>query len=303
MKIEFHICDVFTERRFGGNPLAVITDAQGLETAQMQAIAREFGFSESTFVLPAEGRAHQRVRIFTPTREVPFAGHPNVGTAFELARLGRLPDDGVFRFAEEAGEVRVASRPQGGFQVRAPAALELGRELPAAWLAQALGLPESAIDTTAHAPMLASVGLPFVMVRIADRAALADIRVDMAALDVIADAGVMPDIHAYVMDRDTDGTADGGGTDRVDIHARMFAPLDGVAEDPATGSANCALVGLLARLDKAADLDLELQVAQGTDMGRPSRLAVRAEKRAGQVAATFVGGTCVHVASGHLHLD
>jgi len=295
----YFICDVFTEARFGGNPLAVLPEASGLSQAQMQQIAREFNFSESAFVLPAESGHTRRVRIFTPAREIPFAGHPNIGTAFALARSGALGDFGASTrvvFEEQAGLVGIAvERRAGGSiwcEVEAPAPLALGETAPPELVARAVSLDAAQIVTRTHAPRTVSVGLPFTLAELASRDALARARIRGDALDALVTAGVNPDLHLYV--RSDDG---------FDLRARCFAPLDGVPEDPATGSANCALAGLLAHHAPTRDTTLRWRIAQGVEMGRPSVLDARAEKRGGRVVGTFIGGCAAHVADGTLEVD
>ncbi|MFN8059050.1 MAG: PhzF family phenazine biosynthesis protein [Vicinamibacterales bacterium] len=297
MRYRFFICDVFADEPFGGNQLAVLPDAQGLGDEHMQRIAREFNFSESTFVWPAEHGHTRKVRIFTPTREVPFAGHPNVGTAFALAASGALGTlDGPLSvtFEEKAGLVPISIQRRGASiwcELQAPEPLTLGRVIPASVVASALGLAEDDVVTTAHEPVVASVGLPFVMVELRNRDALARARVVSPGFDAISAFGVVPDVHLYTRSGDD-----------FDIRARMFAPFDGVPEDPATGSANCALVGLLAQLDSRTDSHLRWRIAQGVEMRRPSVLDASAEKRGGTVVATRIGGTSVLVAEGTIEV-
>src|SRR5262245_19534326 len=201
MRYRYLICDVFTDRLFGGNPLAVLPDASGLSSRRMQQIAREFNFSESTFVLPPETGHTRRVRIFTPTKEIPFAGHPNVGTAFALAatgELGPLEAEVTVTFEEGAGPVPVAiqTRADGSIacELTAPEPLSLGDPLPASEIAAAVSLRPEDLDTRAHPPRTASVGLPFVMARLATRGALERARSDAGALDALVARGVAPDI-------------------------------------------------------------------------------------------------------------
>ncbi|HSO04251.1 MAG TPA: PhzF family phenazine biosynthesis protein [Candidatus Limnocylindrales bacterium] len=301
MRRRFVTCDVFTETRFGGNPLAVVLDAEGLSDAQMQQVAREFNYSETTFVLPAEQGHDRRVRIFTPAREVPFAGHPNVGTAFALAsigELGPLDDPLVVVFEEGAGLVPVTVRRDGDriwCELRAPAALSLGPALPVAAVADAVGLTPQDIALDRHAPRVASVGLEFVVAELADRSALERARPDSAALERLLAAGAATaDIHVYVPSAADD--AEG-----FDLRTRMFAPFDGVPEDPATGSANCALVGLLASLDRV-DGNRSWRIAQGVEMGRPSVLDARVRRVAGEVAGVWIGGGSVLVSEGMIEV-
>ena len=301
MRRRFVTCDVFTDTRFGGNPLAVVLDAEGLSDAQMQQVAREFNYSETTFVLPAEQGHDRRVRIFTPAREVPFAGHPNVGTAFVLASLGEfgpLADPVEVTFEEVAGLVPVSVRRDGDriwCQLRAPEALSLGPELPVAAVADAVGLTPQDIAVDRHRPRVASVGLEFVVAELVDRSALERARPDEQALQRLVDVGAStPDIHLYVS-----GGAD--DPDGFDLRARMFAPFDGVAEDPATGSANCALVGLLAALDEV-DGARSWRIAQGVEMGRPSVLEARTQRVGGQVTGVWIGGRSVLVTEGTIEV-
>ena len=302
MRYRFVFCDVFTDRLFGGNPLAVLPDARGLSSRRMQQIAREFNFSESTFVLPAEAGHTRRVRIFTPTKEIPFAGHPNVGTAFVLAATGELGDPGdsfEVTFEENAGLVPVAiSKRDGGAivcELTAPEPLTLGEPLPVAEVAAALSLRPQDVETRAHPPRTASVGLPFVMAQLVDRGALERARSHVGALEALAARGVIPDVLFYVRCEK--------GRDEFDVRARMFAPLDGVPEDPATGSANTALAALLASLDPKPDGELRYRIAQGVEMGRPSVLEVSAEKRDGEVVEARVAGTSVLVSEGEIEAD
>jgi trans-2,3-dihydro-3-hydroxyanthranilate isomerase len=296
MRYRYYICDVFTETRFGGNQLAVLPDARGLGTELMQAITREFNFSESSFVLPAESGHTRRVRIFTPTAEIPFAGHPNVGTAFVLAatgELGALGESMEVTFEEKAGPVPITiERRNGGTiwcELRAPERLSLGKTVGAEEVARAVSLDAADIVTTVHQPQVASVGLPFLLAELSDRAALERARANLEVLGSFRAAGVSPDVHMY--------TRRG---DEFDIRARMFAPYDGVPEDPATGSANCALAAMLASLDERRDGDFRWRIAQGVEMGRPSVLEGRAKKVAGEVVGTWIGGASVLVSEGYI---
>jgi len=295
MRYRYFTCDVFTDTRFGGNQLAVLPEADGLSDEQMQQIAREFNFSETTFVLPPQAGHDRRVRIFTPPREVPFAGHPNIGTAFVLASMGAFgPLDGPasVTFEEEAGLVPIAVHKREGGRIwcelTAPQGLTLGKTVSAQAVAAAVSLTGDDIRTTAHAPQMASVGLPFLIAELRDRDALERARPDISGLDGLVAEGIeLPDVHLYVK------TSDG-----FDIRARMFAPMDGVPEDPATGSANCALVGLLSHLDEAAGGSFSWRIAQGVEMGRPSVLEARTEKRDGEVVSVWIGGESVMVSEG-----
>jgi trans-2,3-dihydro-3-hydroxyanthranilate isomerase len=293
MGYRYFICDVFTDSRFGGNQLAVLPEANGLSETVMQQIAREFNFSESTFVLPAEQGHSRRVRIFTPTTEIPFAGHPNVGTAFVLATIGAfgpIEQSITVTFEEKAGLVPITiSRRDKTLwcELSAPEPLQLGKTVSAESLASAVSLNVDDVVTTTHLPQVASVGLPFLMAELKDRTALARARVNAQGFDALAAQGVIPDVHLYAK------SADG-----FDIRARMFAPFDGVPEDPATGSANCALAGLLRHYGDAEDGTDSWRIAQGVEMGRPSVLDAQADKRGGIVVGTRVGGASVLVSEG-----
>jgi trans-2,3-dihydro-3-hydroxyanthranilate isomerase len=297
MRYRYYTCDVFTSTRFGGNQLAVLPDAQGLSDRQMQQIAREFNFAESTFVLPPEQGHTRRVRIFTPTTEVPFAGHPNVGTAFVLATVGEFGPIGTpmtVTFEEKAGPVPITIRQREGTfwcELSAPERLTLGKAVSPESLASAVSLAAAEVVTTTHPPQVASVGLPFLMAELRDRAALERARVDTPGFEALRGQGVTPDVHLYVR-----------SGDEFDLRARMFAPFDGVPEDPATGSANCALAGLLSHYDDVRDGTSRWRIAQGVEMGRPSLLEASAEKRDGVVVVTRVGGASVFVTEGFIEV-
>ena len=297
MSYRFFICDVFTTERFGGNQLAVLPEAAGLSGEQMQKIAREFNYSESTFVLPSE-ECDRQVRIFTPTIEVPFAGHPNIGTAFALATAGEFGDIDTERtvvFDEKAGRVPVRIRPEEGgrlwCELEAPEDLSLGKEIDVEQAARALCLDAGDIETATHPPREASVGLPFLFVELKSMEALKAARADVSVLEELHEAGITPDIHLYVR-----------CDDDVDIRARMFAPLDGVPEDPATGSANCALVGLLTSSGVGNRDGDAWRIAQGVEMGRPSLLEART-RRDGDAIRSLIAGYSVLVAEGTIDVD
>jgi trans-2,3-dihydro-3-hydroxyanthranilate isomerase len=292
MRYRFLTCDVFTATRFGGNQLAVLPEASGLSDRQMQRIAREFNFSETTFVLPPERGHTRRLRIFTPVAELPFAGHPNVGTAFVLATIGELgPLDASVKitFEEKAGPVPLTVERRDGLircELAAPERLILGRSIGADILARALSLAADDIVTRTHPPQVASVGLRFLLAELRDRAALERARPRLDGFEALAGEGMPPDVLLYVHTRD-----------EFEIRARMFAPFDGVPEDPATGSANCALAALLAGYDPAQTRSFRWRVAQGVEMGRPSRLLAQIED--GRVR---VAGDVVVLAEGEIEL-
>lgn len=298
MKYRYCTCDVFTEKRFGGNQLAVLPEALGLSDIQMQQIAREFNFSETAFVLPPEKGQTRKVRIFTPTTEVPFAGHPNIGTAFVLAEIGELGKDklpGAICFEEKAGlvpiEIQIDINGPTVFELKAPQTLTLDVFTSIALLAGALSLNENDFVSTTHPPSVASVGLPFLFAEVRDTSVLARVRINTEAFELLAKSAV-PYIHVYTWKP---------GSSK--IQARMFAPLDGVSEDPATGSANCALAALLAHHNPDSSGEFSWRIFQGKEMGRSSLLKVRARKENGCVIASWVAGSCVMVCEGHIDVD
>ena len=301
MQLQFQTVDVFTGKQFVGNPLAVVLNAEGLSSEQMQAIAAEFNLAETTFVRPPKDPAHTaEVRIFTPRSEMPFAGHPNVGTAFVLARAGacygRPVDGNGVVFEEKAGLVPIEIRRDGatvvGARLASPQPLSIGAEIASELVASACGISPADIETIHHHPCIASCGVPFILAELKTRAALAaaTARSDVFRNEVSKHPATSILIYTQVNEAG------------IDIRARMFAPHHGIPEDPATGSANVALIGLLAKLRPEANLSLSKTIAQGVEMGRPSLLEAKAEKHNGVVAATFIGGRCVPVMSGSIDL-
>jgi trans-2,3-dihydro-3-hydroxyanthranilate isomerase len=290
----YETVDVFTDRRFGGNQLAVFTDTRGMSDAEMQALAAEMNYSETTFVLPPADPANTaRVRIFHRTAEMPFAGHPNVGTACVLAAHGR-DRDGLLLFEELAGlvEVKVSRDGEGrvtGATIAAPQPLSLGLQLPAEAIAACVGLVPEDIVVSRHRPQQASVGVKFVLVEVTPDA-LRRATPDIAAYRRLAEANPALEgrlsIFFYAWD---------GGNAR----ARMFAPLAGTWEDPATGSASATLAALT--LSLGSEDSVAFEITQGVEMGRPSLLHVAARRVDGEIRAT-VGGGCVPVLRGEATL-
>jgi trans-2,3-dihydro-3-hydroxyanthranilate isomerase len=299
MQRRYITVDVFTDRAFGGNPLAVVLDAGGLSTAQMQAIASEFNYSETTFVLPPQDQAHDaQVRIFTVNREIPFAGHPNVGTAFVLAvQAARLP--ARLLFEEKAGLVAVeVLSVQGravGAELTAPQPLQKLAPLSVGQAAAGLSLTSADMTTERHPAQIVSVGFPFLVVEVASRDALRRARPDAAAFAQIFPQHGCDAVYFY--------TRDVPPAEACDLQARMFHPgSSGLSEDPATGSATVAAAALLADLASERDGELKLRIGQGVDMGRPSLLLTRVVKRSGAIVSAHVGGGCVQMMEGTLRL-
>jgi trans-2,3-dihydro-3-hydroxyanthranilate isomerase len=287
-RFSFVTVDVFTEKRFGGNPLAVLPDARGLSDADMQALASEFNLCETTFVLPpADPNNTARVRIFNRRAEMPFAGHPNVGTGWVLAQQGRTKD-GRLRFEEIAGLVEIEVGET--ITIAAPQPLSLGPEMPVELVAACVGLKPSDVLIKAHRPVCASVGNSFVIAEVTGEA------LTRAA----------PDIGQF---REAAKTYTAMGPNRLPLYlyahdgarirTRMFSPLSGTVEDAATGSAATPLAALLLSLTPAAVGTYD--IVQGVEMGRPSRLLCSAHRATDGIRAK-VGGGCVPVLSGEVTL-
>lgn len=300
MQRRYITVDVFTDRAFGGNPLAVVLDAGGLSTAQMQAIAIEFNYSETTFVLPPRDSTHDaQVRIFTVTSEIPFAGHPNVGTAFVLAAQAAKPPE-RFLFEEGAGLVSVEILSEGGSvvgaELTAPQPLSRLTQFGAGQAAATAALSAADVRTDRHSPQIVSVGMPFLVAELGSRDALRRARPDAAAFVQVLPCDGAFAVYLYTRDVSPAEKA-------TDLQARMFFPgASGLTEDPATGSATIAAAALLADLASERDGELKLRIGQGVDMGRPSLLLTRIRKQNGVVASAHVGGRCVQMMEGTFRL-
>ncbi len=290
----FVTLDVFTNHRFGGNQLAVFPDARGISDAEMQALAAEFNYSETTFVLPPEDPANTaRVRIFNRTAEMPFAGHPNVGTGYALA--DRAVGDEL-RFEQIAGLVvvrlaRDAAGQVSGATIAAPQPLAVGATLPPEVIARCAGIAPGDVVTTRHAPTLASDGGNPRLIAEVTPEGLARAAPDLSGFREVAAAWPVLGgrLSLYLYRRD-------GAL----LRARMFSPLSGTPEDPATGSAATPLAGFLLRLGGGETAEYE--IIQGAEMGRPSRLLARAWRTSQGIRAS-VGGDCVPVLRGEAMLD
>lgn len=300
MSRAYYVLDVFADTALAGNPLAVVTEAEGLDEARMQAVAREFNLSETIFVLePRDPVNAARVRIFTPVRELPFAGHPTVGAAVLLAGL-RAPEilarqDLALVIEEAIGPVHCVARRHNGI-TRASFTLPrlpetAGEAAPDEAIAAALGLTTAEIGFAAHRPCVMSAGNPFTFVPLRGLDACARARPDTGRWRAtFGEAGAV-----YVYSTETTQPDH-------DLHGRMFAPEKGIAEDPATGSAVAALAGVLMRFESPPDGDHTLIVEQGVEMGRPSLITLGMEVAGGRLTGASIGGAAVVVARGALDL-
>ncbi len=299
MSRRYVVLDVFTDRPLVGNPLAVVLDCEGLSDAAMQAIAREFNLSETVFVLPAAKPIHSaRVRIFTPGGELPFAGHPTIGTAVLLAREaapdGPGPHEKVLVLEEKVGPVRcgVTTEGDGGHAIfdlpRLAAATDGIGDKEA--IAAALGLMPAEIGFENHRPSGFEAGVPYAFVPIRDLGAIGKARADVAGWKA---AFSDTTVGAYLYCRET--VAKGRH-----FHARMFAPGHGIAEDPATGSAAAAFAGVIHRFDQPPGGSHHYVIEQGFEMKRPSLIGLEIDVDDGRIVAGRVGGDAVVVAEGAL---
>lgn len=301
MAHRFYTLDVFTQRAFAGNPLAVVLGADDLDDARMQAIAAEFGLSETVFLVAPENAAHNaRARIFTPVRELPFAGHPTVGAAVLLAHLryGEAEDeterDAMVMIEEEVGLIRAGVRlitDRASFAVFDVPALPKADDCvpPLDDLVHAVGLVASDIGFDNHRLIGAGLGISFVFVPVHDREALARARLNHVFWQ--AAFGGTPASAAYLYCRDAE-------EEGHDFRARMFAPDFGVVEDPATGAAAAAFAAVLARFDPLGDGEHRLWIEQGYEIGRPSQIMLELEMAGGALDAVRIGGHAVIVQEG-----
>ena len=303
MALKFYTLDVFTDRRFGGNPLAVVLDADVLSSEQMQSIAREFNLSETVFVLASERPAHSaKMRIFTPMSEVPFAGHPTIGTAALLAEL-KSPfhngeQDALVVLEQGIGTVRVGARTRPGAAAFAefdapklPA--EAGVLPPNDVLAAGLGLIPSEIGFENHKPLCFAAGNTFAFVPISSIEAIRRARVNGAHWErAFEQQGV---VGVYLYTRQCEHTNNA-------FHSRMFAPQVGIPEDPATGSAAVGLTGIVHHFDRLPDGTHKRIVEQGYEIGRPSEIVLTLVVEGGKLTSVRIGGSAVRVSEGTLQV-
>lgn len=304
MKRRYAVLDVFADRPLAGNPLAVVLDTEDLDEARMQAIAAEFNLSETVFVGPAERQpVHSAgIRIFTPRRELPFAGHPTIGTAILLAIESAGGDyanhDAVLVLEEEIGPIRC------GVNLRGPDAGHCTFDLPHlpeekplqgdhGLIAAALDLAPNEIGFENHEPSRFDAGVPYTFVPVRDLGAIGRARPQVHLFEEAF--GGDPLTHVYVYTRETNAA-------EHSFHARMFAPGSGIAEDPATGSAVAALTGVIARFDQPIGGGHRYVIEQGSEMGRPSLIGLEIDMEGGAIQAARLSGDAVAIARGTLSL-
>ncbi len=303
MAHRFYTLDVFTGERFNGNPLAVVIDADGLNTTQMQRVARGFNLSETVFVAKPDSAAHTAsIRIFTPGRELPFAGHPTVGTACLLADLQRTDlarqSDAILVLEEGVGPVRVGVRftpDKAAFaefdvpRIPTPTGATPSNEA----LAAALGLAPDDIGYRNHQPLTLSAGVPYTFVPV-------------PSLDILARAQIVAPTWTDVFDDEETGDpylyCRQSENATADFRARMFAPTHGITEDPATGSAAAAFSGVIAKFDNLADGQHRLLIEQGVEMGRPSHIFLEMDFRANELVGARIGGHAVRISQGAIEI-
>jgi len=289
---DFETWDVFTDRRFAGNQLAIVMDAQGLTADQMQVITREFNLAETSFVLPPQDNKHNaRVRIFTLGYEMPFAGHPTVGTAIAIATARGLSGEVLLELKAGLFPVKIELDGECAFaQFKNPnLPTQTGPAPDAAALEAALSLGEGALDREAHKPRCMGAGVDFIYAR-ASLEAVRNARVNAAAWEALA-LNKIVGVYLY---------ASGGEAADTDWHARMFAPDAGIIEDPATGSAAAAFPGQIALSEALDDGTHRWVIEQGFEMGRPSRIMATVETKGGAVQSVRIGGNAVPVQKGQI---
>jgi trans-2,3-dihydro-3-hydroxyanthranilate isomerase len=287
----FFTLDVFTDRALAGNPLAVVLDGEGLDTARMQAIAGEFNLSETVFVFPPKDPANRAaLRIFTPGKELPFAGHPTVGTAVLLSMLDKAGANTSFVLEEIIGPVPCTAT-QGGAQFDLPKLpVQIEGCASAADLASRLGISVEDIGFDDHLPAIFSAGVPFEMVPVRSLDVIGRVR---PSADYVAMAAAAPSTYVYTRE-----TVD----KRHQYHARMYAPAMGIVEDPATGAAAAAFAGVIAAFEEPEDGVHAFVIEQGYEMGRPSQIELTLHVSGGALTRASIGGGAVIISEGQLHL-
>lgn len=303
MPLQFHTLDVFTDRRFGGNPLAVVHEADSLTAAQMQQIARELNLSETVFVLKPDNPAHSaKICIFTPERELPFAGHPTIGAAILLAEQ-RVPlmngeQDAIIVLEQPIGTVRVGVRMRAGAapfaEFDAPKLLEIAGTLPSRErIADALGLIPREIGFENHSAMQFTAGNTFAFVPISSLEAIGKARINGVHWQAVFANGQVDGVYLYTRWCMRKGSA---------FHARMFAPQLGVPEDAATGAAAVCFAGVVSEFDELPNGTHTRVIEQGYEMGRPSSVVLTLIVESGVLDTVRIGGNAVRVTEGSLHI-
>lgn len=300
-KLHYFLVDVFTDRPFGGNPLAVFTDARDLSPSLMQALAKELNLSETTFVFPANDPAHDyHVRIFTPAVELPIAGHPTIGTAFVLAHEHYIQiseAETTVLFEEGIGVIPVTLTPKQGHLH----SIEMSQPLPTFGsqfpdleaVAKMLSLDLAALDTTLPLEVV-SCGVPFLFVAVKDLAAMRDIRFRQDVWERVLRDFEAPHLLVFTREVEVAGST---------VHSRMFAPAMGIAEDPATGAASGPLGCYLVRYGRVVPAKTTRIISeQGFEMGRPSFIKVTIEHEGKNINGVHVGGQCYFMGEGSMEV-
>jgi trans-2,3-dihydro-3-hydroxyanthranilate isomerase len=298
-KLHYHLVDVFTDRRFGGNPLAVFSNGRGLSTETMQAIAKELNLSETTFVLPPDDPANDwRVRIFTPAAELPMAGHPTVGTSFVLAwehLVSVSEQQPGIRLEENVGLIPVTFTFTDGQPVMATMQQLTPQFGPVfddrETIAAMLSLEPAALDD--YPLQVVSCGTPFFIVPLKTLDAVRNIRLRIDIWERALANFASSKVFVFTQQTEYPGST---------VHSRMFAPSLGIREDPATGAASGPLGCYLVKYGLAADKPAVIVSEQGIEMGRPSFIHIRIEQTGGQITGVFVGGQCVYVGQGQIEI-
>lgn len=297
-KRRFAVYDVFSSRKLAGNPLAVVFDAEGLDDEAMQAIAGEFNLSETTFIRPPRNPAHRaEVRIFTPKHELPFAGHPTVGSAIAIVEAAGAKGPSIFALEEKVGPVRCAVKHDGEAMFAEFDLPRLPEHVPftddAAAVAAALGLAPHEIGFENHVVSAYSGGVPYILVPVAGLDAAARAGLDTRAWMELTGPAEALSPAAFVYCRETVGSGNA-------FHARMFAGHLGIPEDPATGSAVASFAGAIVRFDRPGEGLSRHAIEQGIEMGRPSLINLELEVENGRLAGARIGGHAVKVGEGTL---
>jgi trans-2,3-dihydro-3-hydroxyanthranilate isomerase len=301
-RLHYHKVDVFTDRAFGGNPLSVFTNGRGISAKTMQLLAKELNLSEATFVLPPENPANNyKLRIFTPAKELPLAGHPTVGTTFILARELMIENRGnptKIVLEEGVGDIPVSIEFDGG----QPAMIWMTQPRPQfsrqttpeerSDIAEMLSLPVEALDDR-YPIQVVSAGVPFLYIPIKDLASIRTIRMRLDVNERVMKAFDTSDVFVFTREVETEGST---------VHSRMFAPTMGVWEDPATGAASGPLGAYLVRYGIAPDPNRIIS-EQGIEMGRPSYIHIQVDKQGDEITSARIGGQCHYMGEGFFDLD